>query len=73
MKQGHVATVTFRAGNYAGIGDIIGDIKEEHKDLPDYSGATRFQFTGNIGDEGLKAGAKVWGSLPIMKSLTIPY
>ena len=54
LKDGHVSSVTFRAGNYAGIGDIVGEIKEDFKDQAPYNGATRFQFTGNIGDEGLK-------------------
>lgn len=54
LKKNHVKSVTFRAGNYAGIGDILGEIKEDVVNQDPYNGASRFQITGNIGDEGLK-------------------
>lgn len=50
LDKKQVDSVTFRAGQTAGIGEIQGKIKDEYKDQ--YGGATQFQFVGNIGDEG---------------------
>ena len=52
LSKSQVESVTFRAGGAPGIGEIIGDIKDSDKN--EYGGATKFQFTGNIGDEGFK-------------------
>lgn len=54
LKKEQVKEVSFRAGPSAGIGKILGEIKPEFKDEAPFNGATKFQITGNIGDEGLK-------------------
>ena len=52
LKQNHVSSVIFQSGTNPNVGDILGEIKDEHRE--EYGGATHFQIIGSIGDEGFK-------------------